>query len=114
MSDNSPLIIKVEVHEEMYQNLFKMLEKVPARLRAEKLRSLANLANMIEMGLIDNLGEMVIKKINSMNLSITNIINDGNKVDCFNNSEIEAKDIKIGGYELGGNVTKDDLGEFLL
>lgn len=113
MSDNSPLIIKVEVHEEMYQDLFKLLEKVPARLRAEKLRSLANVANMIETGLINNIGEMVLNKLGTLNLSTPSIESNGNNKNIEPKLENKETEKTKEEYVVNGNgASADELGGF--
>lgn len=71
--------IRVEINESMYPRLSKILDIIPKRLRAEKIRQLASIGEMAESGLIDTLGNQLLAKINLASIQInhnTSLIKD--------------------------------------
>ena len=56
--------IRMGIDESMYPRLCNILKCVSARDRAEKIRQLASLGEMIESGQINILGDFILSKLN--------------------------------------------------
>jgi hypothetical protein len=63
MANDETLQLKVDIPKSMYPRLYDLLKNIPQRMRSEKLRQLASISEMVESGLIEDIGEMLQRKI---------------------------------------------------
>jgi len=69
MANDETLQLKVDIPKSMYPRLYELLKNIPQRMRSEKLRQLASISEMVESGLIEDVGEMLQRKISFSLLS---------------------------------------------
>lgn len=79
------LTLRLDLANSMYPRLYSSVQKVPPRMRSEKIRQLAALGEMVESGLIDNIGQMIISKLPRYEIPLITKNGDENKIEGDDN-----------------------------
>lgn len=82
--------LKVDIPKSMYPRLFKAIEDTPQRMRSEKIRQLASIAELIEGGVLSGQGQNVMiqdKQKNTEDESVDG--NNNNNIDPSDYSDFE-------------------------